>query len=320
MMPAFSAALFDVQASIERFLHLFDLRIEDVRATAVSLAFIWLLAWAAWELVKLVARRIVILADDGDDSRLSLHEKRAQTVAQLLRSVGRVMILVLAMMLTLGQFIDIKPLLAGAGILGLAVSFGAQSLVKDVIAGTFILIENQFAVGDVIEVAGKGGSVERMTLRVVMLRDLDGTLHVIPNGQITTVSNRTRGWSRAVIDVSVGYDVDVDQALAVIRDEVKRFAQDPDFKSKLDAPPEVTGIEGFGEVAVKLRVLLRTQPGLQWDVAREFRRRIKMRLDKEGIDIPFPTRVVQVRHSGPAATGDAPPPSQSVTDIATGGA
>ena len=157
--------------------------------------------------MRLLARRIERAVDDGDDSTMTMQEKQGRTVAQLLRSVGRLLIIALALLMTLNQFINIGPILAGAGILGLAVSFGAQSLVKDVINGFFMLVENSISVGDTIEIAGKTGTVERITLRVVRLRDVDGTLHVIPNGQITTVSNQTRGWSRAVVDVDGGLRV-----------------------------------------------------------------------------------------------------------------
>ena len=135
---------------------------------------IWLLAWLAFRVVKLAANRIEAAVDDGDDSVTTLRERRGQTISQLLRSVGRIVVFVIALLLTFNLFIDIGPILAGAGILGLAVSFGAQSLVKDVISGFFILFENQFAIGDVVEAAGKSGVVERMTLRVVVLRDLRG--------------------------------------------------------------------------------------------------------------------------------------------------
>src|SRR5918911_2252621 len=191
---------------------------ELVRAGARVLG-IWLLAWLAYRVVVLAARRIEIAVDDGDDSVTTLRERRGQTIAQLLRSVGRVVVVVIALLLTFNVFIDIGPILAGAGILGLAISFGAQSLVKDVISGFFILFENQFAIGDVIEVAGKSGVVEKMTLRVVVLRDVEGNMHVVPNGEIKVVSNKTRGWSRAVVDIGVAYDENVDRALAVVRDE-----------------------------------------------------------------------------------------------------
>ncbi len=259
---------------------------------------IWLLAWLAYQVVRLAARRIELAVDDGDDSVTTLRERRGKTISQLLRSVGRVVILLIALLLTFNLFIDIGPLLAGAGILGLAVSFGAQSLVKDVISGFFILFENQFAIGDIIEAGGKGGVVERMTLRVVVLRDLEGVMHVIPNGEIKVVSNKTRGWSRAVVDVGVAYGEDVDRALAVVRDEAAQFSTDKTWGSQLDGPVEVPGVESLGDSSVVIRSLVRTQPGSQWNAAREFRRRIKNRFDREGIEIPFPQRTVHLKVEG----------------------
>lgn len=264
--------------------------------TGGRILVIWLLAWLSWGLVRIVAGRIVRAVDDGDDSSLTAAEKRGQTIAQLLRSVGWVVIVVIGVLLTLNLFIDIGPLLAGAGILGLAISFGAQSLVKDLIAGFFILFENQFAIGDVIEVAGKGGVVEAMSLRVVQLRDLEGRLHIVPNGQITVVTNMTRGWSRVLLEIGVAYDTDLDRALEVFRSEAAAFAADPLWGLELDGAPEVPGVERFEDSAIIIRTLLRTRPGRHWDVAREYRRRLKARLDAAGITIPFPQRVV--RHIG----------------------
>ena len=261
----------------------------------VAILFIWLGAWVVNQLIRIAARRILKAVDDGDDSTLTLREKRGQTVAQLLRSVGRVVVVVVAILLTLNVFVEITPLLAGAGILGLAISFGAQSLVKDVLSGFFILLENQFAVGDVIEAGGKSGVVERMTMRVVQLRDVEGILHFIPNGTITVVSNKTRGWSRAVVDVGVAYETDVDQAIQIITSEGAQFGQESSWKHRLDGPIEVLGVERLDDNGVILRTLIRTVPGSQWEAAREFRRRIKNRLDKEGIEIPFPQRVMHVR-------------------------
>ena len=256
---------------------------------------IWALAWLAYRVVRLTAARIEAAVDDGDDSITTLRERRGRTISQLLRSVGRVSIIVIALLLTFNIFINIGPILAGAGILGLAVSFGAQSLVKDIISGFFILFENQFAIGDVIEAGGKSGVVEKMTMRVVVLRDLHGAMHVIPNGEIKVVSNMTRGWSRAVVDVGVGYDEDVDRALAVVRDEAAQFSADRDWAAQLDGPLEVPGIESLGDTAVVIRTLIRTQPGSQWNAAREFRRRLKIRFDREKIEIPFPQRKVYVQ-------------------------
>lgn len=265
------------------------------------MAIIWLLAWGAMRLIRLTARRIERLVNEGDPTVTSLREKRGITIAQLLRTVGGTTVMVIAFLLTLNLFVEIGPLLAGAGIIGLAVSFGAQSLVKDFISGFFILFEDQFAVGDVIEAAGKSGVVERMSLRVVVLRDIQGVLHMIPNGEIKVVSNKTRGWSRAVIDVGIAYDADIDHALDVLRDEGARFSADPAWKVRLEGPVEVPGVESLGDSAVVVRVLARTQPGSQWDVARELRRRLKKRLDGEGLEIPFPQRKVHVKVEGSAA-------------------
>jgi small conductance mechanosensitive channel len=299
-----SAPLFALTETLERFFGFFGIDLETARRHGLRLLFIWGMAFAAFYLVKVIAERIVKLSADDDDTQLSYREKRAQTVSGLLKGVGRIVIVIFAIILTLDTFMEIAPLLAGAGILGLAVSFGSQSLVKDVLAGFFILMEHQFDVGDVIEVAGKSGGVEKMTLRVVTLRDLDGTVHVVPNGQITTVSNRTRGWSRAVLDIGVGYASDVDQALETLRQEARAFAEDSAWSYKLDGPPEVVGVQGLGDNAVTIRVMLRTRPGMQWEVGREFRRRAKIRLDREGIEIPFPQRTVHVRHYGAGASPD----------------
>lgn len=290
---------------LQRLADLLRLSPADVAHSLVQVVVIWAMAWVALRLIHLIARRIIQAVDDGDDSTLTAAEKRGQTIAQLLRSVGRVVVSSIAILLTLDVFFDIGPLLAGAGILGLAVSFGAQSLVKDVISGFFILLENQFVVGDVIEAGGKSGAVERMTLRVVMLRDLHGVLHVIPNGQINSVSNYTRGWSRAVVEVVVPFDVDVDRALAVFGDEARRFGADPAWAPMLDGPAEVTGVETLTDTGVMIRTLLRTHPGQQWAVGREFRRRMLVRLEQEGIERPHAVRLLHLRPEGTAATSGA---------------
>lgn len=286
-----------VPDGVRDLLSLMRLDVGDILRRALQLGLIWVLIWFGNRVVRLIARRIELAVDDGDDSTLTEAEQRGRTISELLRSVGRIMFLVLGLMLTLNVFIDIGPILAGAGILGLAVSFGAQSLVKDIISGFFFLIESQFAVGDVIEVAGKTGVVERMTLRVVMLRDSHGTLHMVPNGQINTVSNMTRKWSRAVIDVGVAYGTDVDRAIEIFSDEADRFARDKEWAPLFDGPPEVLGVNDLGDSQVTIRTLLKTHAGKQWAVGREFRRRIKNRLDQEQIEIPFPQRTMHVRVS-----------------------
>jgi len=291
------------------------LRIDGEMATrgALRVLGIWILAWLALHVVRLTARRIEQSVDDGDDSITTLREKRGHTISQLLRSVGRVAIVTIAVLLTFNVFINIAPILAGAGILGLAVSFGAQSLVRDIISGFFILLENQFAVGDVIEAGGKSGVVERMTMRVVVLRDLEGTMHVIPNGEVKVVSNRTRGWARAVVDISIPYTEDVDRTIGVVRDEAAQFSTDAVWGLQLDGPVEVLGIEELRDNSVVIRTLLKTQPGSQWNVAREFRRRLKNRFDREAIETPFQQRRVHVTIKGGAE-------SEAIATAASAGA
>jgi small-conductance mechanosensitive channel len=298
--------LLSLTDSIDRLIEILRLDREGIVRATFRVLGIWLLAWLALRAIKLTAERIEKTVDDGDDSVTTLREKRGRTISQLLRSVGRVVIVTLAILLTFNVFINIAPILAGAGILGLAVSFGAQSLVRDVISGFFFLVENQFSVGDVIEAAGKGGVVEKMTLRVVILRDLDGSLHIIPNGEIKVVSNKTRGWSRAVVDISVPHTEDLDRALAIVRDEAGQFSSDPVWGVQLDGPVEVLGVESLTDNAVVIRTLLKTQPGSQWAVAREFRRRLKNRFSRETIDSPYHSRRVQVTvRGGPESQGVA---------------
>jgi len=280
---------------IDQIAHLLKLDGEELIRRGIEVALIWVLAYGARRLVRVIARRIIAAVDDGDDSTFTEAEQRGHTLAQLVRSFGTALITSLALLATLDVFVDIGPLLAGAGILGLAFSFGAQSLVKDIIAGFLILMENQFVVGDVIEVAGKSGVVERMTLRVVTLRDLEGTMHVVPNGQITTVSNRTRKWSYSVLDFGVSYAANTDRVVGVLRQELDAFVLDPEWKGRIEDVPEVMGVESLGDSAVVIRVRVKVQAGAQWNVSRELRRRVKKRFDAEGIEIPFPQRSIELR-------------------------
>jgi len=227
------------------------------------------------------------------DGIVTAQEQRTRTLLSLLRSVGRVIIWVMTLFMVLGALgLQLGPLLAGAGVVGLAVSFGAQSLVKDVISGLFILMENQFGVGDVVRLEGVSGAVERMTLRVVVLRDVHGVVHIVPNGEIKKVSNLTRGWARVVLDVAVAYKEDPDRVIAVMLDEGSRLYEDPQWRPLMLEEVKVPGIESFGESGVSIRLSVKTLPLKQWEVARELRRRLKLRFDQEAIEIPFPSQTV----------------------------
>jgi len=219
--------------------------------------------------------------------------KRIQTLGHLAGGLSSLTIYGLAAMIILDQIgIKLGPLLAAAGIAGLAVGFGAQSLVKDVISGLFILLENQFNVGDVVEIGGLSGVVERSNLRVTVLRDVEGKVHFVPNGQITTTSNLTKDWSRALLDVGVAYKEDTDRVVGVLQTAAAELTADPGFGPRIMEPLQVMGVQDFADSAVVIRVAFKTKPMEQWGVAREFRRRIKKAFDREGIEIPFPHRTV----------------------------
>lgn len=280
----------------------------DLTATGLRIVAALLVAWLAFWVLKLILRRIERSIEPAEGGLLSVQEQRTKTLLSLVRSIGIVVILVLMVFMVLGALgINLGPLLAGAGVIGLAVSFGAQSLVKDVISGLFILFENQYGVGDVIRLdTSVSGAVERMTLRVVVLRDVHGVVHIVPNGEIKRVSNLTRTWARAVLDVGVAYREDADRVMEVLREVGRELGEDPGWKHFLVEAVEVPGIESFGESSVNIRVMAKTVPLKQWDVARELRRRIKRRFDEEGIEIPYPQRTIHhVNEMDPAGAKGA---------------
>ncbi len=258
----------------------------------VQILLILVLALAAVRILHFFTRRLERDVDEADVIRKRLREQRLHTVASLLNYLGHFTIAVVASLMVLGVFINIGPLLAGVGVLGLAVSFGAQTLIKDLIAGLFMLVEGQCAVGDVVRVGDIAGMVERITLRTTVLRDLQGVVHVIPNGSIQVLSNLTKSWSKAVLDLGVAYKEDVDRVIRVIQDEAGAMYADPQWRSLIMEEPQVLGVQEFGDSAVVIRLSFKTLPLKQWDVAREFRRRIKKRFDAEGIEIPFPHRTL----------------------------
>lgn len=258
----------------------------------VQVAIIMVVALVAYRVLRFFTKRLQREVDEPDLVRKRQREQRAQTVASLLNNIGGITISLLTILLVLGTFIEIGPLLAGVGVLGLAVSFGAQSLVKDLISGMFMLIEGQFAVGDVVRVGDTAGLVERITLRTLVLRDVNGVVHIIPNGSVEVLSNLTKSWSRAVLEIGVAYREDVDRVMEIMLDVAAALAADPDWQELIIEEPTVPGVERFDDSAVTIRVMFKTLPQKQWDVAREYRRRIKKRFDAEGVEIPFPHRTL----------------------------
>jgi small conductance mechanosensitive channel len=276
-------------------LNVFGIDASLLARRGVEALFILLLAWVAVRIARVLTSRFERRFAPEPGIERDEDALRAKTLAQLLNSVITVAVVVAALLTILNLFIPIGPLLAGVGVLGLAFSFGAQSLVKDVISGFFMLLENQFVVGDIVELGGKGGVVERMSLRMVALRDVEGVLHMIPNGAINSVSNRTRGWARAIVDVGVAYKENVDEVMRVARSVLEEFYGDPEWRPRLTAEPAVWGVQALAESSVDIRVIADTKPGKQWEVKRELHRRLKNRFDAEGIEIPFPQRTLHVR-------------------------
>lgn len=219
--------------------------------------------------------------------------KRAQTLGKILRHALLTVIAFIAVLTILGEVgIQLGPLLATAGIGAVALGFGAQSLVKDVISGFFIILEDQYRIGDAINVAGVSGLVESVNLRKTVLRDLEGRVHTIPNGEIKKVTNLSKEWSRAVVDIGISYREDIDHIITLLSEIGKELANEEPYKSAILEPMEILGVEQFKESEIIIRMIVKTVPLKQWEVSRELRRRIKNRFDEKGIQIPFPHRLL----------------------------
>ncbi|HKL07369.1 MAG TPA: mechanosensitive ion channel family protein [Bacteroidales bacterium] len=219
--------------------------------------------------------------------------KRINTLLAILKGIGKVIVWAIFLMILFKKFgIDIGPILAGAGILGLAVGFGAQELVRDFISGFFILLENQVRAGDVAIINGTGGLVEKIELRTITLRDFSGVVHVLQNGKINTISNMTKEWSAMVFDIGVAYKENVDDVIKVMQEVGEKMLTDPEYKEKIKEPLEIFGLDKFDDSAIVIKARLKTVPGDQWTLGREYRKRLKKAFDEKGIEIPFPHTTV----------------------------
>ncbi|HAL62507.1 MAG TPA: mechanosensitive ion channel family protein [Chloroflexi bacterium] len=260
--------------------------------TGVRILIIILASLLGYYLLRVISRQLERLVAVEEYATANEREQRVETLTTILRGTGLVLIVAVAGVMILSELgLNIGPLIAGAGIAGLAIGFGAQALVKDIISGFFILLENQFTIGDVISVGGISGGVEKMSLRATFLRDLEGTLHVIPNGEIRILSNKTKGWARAVINVGIAYKEDVARVLAILDKIGQEMWQDEGYRPFLLEEPAVSGVEELGDSAMTLRITVKTQAGKQWEVSRELRKRIKETFEEEGIEMPYPTQV-----------------------------
>jgi len=234
-----------------------------------------------------ILRRAVARAKDKESKEGM--EKRANTLVSIFKGIGRVFIVIVVIMMILPELgVDIVPLVAGLGIAGFALGFGAQYLIRDIIAGIFIILENQYRVGDVVRVADIGGLVEAITLRKTVLRDLDGIVHHVPNGEIRAASNFTRHFARVNLNVSVAYDTDLDHAISVVNRVGKELAEDAKWRKVIKSPPQVLRVDNLGDSGIDIKILGDVKPMEQWAVMGELRLRIKKAFDAEGIEIPWP--------------------------------
>ncbi|MEZ5830580.1 MAG: mechanosensitive ion channel [Dongiaceae bacterium] len=262
-----------------------------------------LLSLAAWEVASGL---ITAHLNRRDAAGISMvRSARLRTLLPLMRNALMILISVMATLIVLSEIgIDIAPLIAGAGVAGLAIGFGAQSLVKDVITGAFILFEDTINIGDVVNIDGTGGVVEGMTVRTLRLRDISGSVHTIPFGSINAVTNMTRDFSYYLLDIGVAYRENTDDVVAIMREVDSELRNDPTLGNDIIDPIEILGVDRFEDSAVIVRGRVKTRPIRQWDVGREFNRRLKMKFDERGIEMPFPHRTI---YFGESKTGSAPP-------------
>lgn len=269
---------------------------ENVLLTSFRILLVLVLLWIAMGVANIFLKRLermLIARGEAGEELASETQKRAETLVRLLRQGVIIMLWLIGGLVVLRELgVEIGPVLASAGIAGLAVGFGAQNLVRDVISGFFLILENQVRVGDVAIVNGTGGLVEAVNFRTIVLRDLSGIVHVFPNGEIKTLANLTREWSAYVFDIGIAYKEDVDAVMELMRRVGTELRQDPQFGPLMLDDVEIFGVDDFADSAVIIKGRLRTKPIKQWDVGREYRRRLKMAFDEAGIEIPFPHRSI----------------------------
>jgi moderate conductance mechanosensitive channel len=265
----------------------------------VILTIAWVMLALSRNLIPMLRRQLQKQTDDPEQ------HKRLETLGRVFRYAVAVIITLITGMLVLSEIgISIAPILASAGVIGIAIGFGAQSLIKDYFNGFFLLIENQVHQGDVVTVAELGGFVEEVTLRYIRLRDYEGTVHFVPNGQVTTVSNRSRGFAYALVDIGIAYREDIEQVFQVIRDVAAEMRADETLGPLIIEDLDLAGVDAWADSAVMIRFRIKVQPLQQWTVKRAFLLRLKQEFDRLGIEIPFPHLTL---YAGQAKDGSAPP-------------
>jgi len=284
-------------------------RITDWLLThGLRILFIFALAFVADIVLRVVIPRVIrpAVCRQMEGKPEEEIEQRIHTLVAVLRGSGRFVLVIWALFTVLPELgVNVTPILASVGIAGIALGFGAQSLVKDVISGLFILLENQYSKGDVVKVAGTTGLVEEVGLRRTVLRDLDGIVHHVPNGQIAVASNFTQEWSRVNMNVSVAYGEDLDKVFEVINRVGNELAADGEFGPLIIKAPQVLRVDAFEDSGIAIKILGDTEPIRQWEVMGELRRRLKKAFDEEGIEIPFPHVVLVTRGAKATDVGQA---------------
>lgn len=270
---------------------------DNIVATSIRIMLVLVLAWGFMQFTKRLLSRLEtsLLEDKTEGEPPSEAAKRVETLVRLVRQAALVAVVVTVVLIILRELgVDIAPILAGAGIIGLAVGFGGQNLVRDVIAGFFFILENQVRVGDVAVINGTGGLVEEVNFRTLVLRDLAGVVHVFPNGAINTMSNMTNEWSAYIFDIQVAYKEDTDRVVELLKQAGRELQEDAEYGPFILEELEIFGVDKFAESAVMIKGRIKTKPIRQWMVGREYLRRVKQAFDQAGVEIPFPHRTLYV--------------------------
>lgn len=264
--------------------------------TSIRILVILILGWILGAVISKVLKRLelrLIKQGQAEGEPPTESAKRAETLVRLVRQAAYLALWTSIALVILKEIgVEIGPILAGAGILGLAIGFGAQNLVRDVISGFFMILENQVRVGDVAIINGTGGLVEKVNFRTLVLRDLAGVVHVFPNGTINTLSNMTQEWSAYVFEIGVAYKENTDRVIDVMRSVLQELQADETYGRLILEPPEIMGVDKFADSAVIIKGRIKTRPIRQWMVGREYLRRLKLAFDEQGIEIPFPHSTV----------------------------
>ena len=260
----------------------------------LRIVFIGVLAYLLNRILgRIIVRTVRIAVVRDEDTSIEAEKKREDTLIHIFRGALRVVLMVLAILMILQEFgMKIGPILAGAGIVGVAVGFGGQYLIKDVITGLFMILENQYRIGDVVKIDGTEGTVQDITLRKTTLRDLDGTVHHINHGSIVLVSNLSKDFARVNLEVCVDYSTNLEHLIDVVDRTGRELAEDPNFKDSIITPPKFLRVQNFADHGIVIKILGDTKPLKQWEITGELRKRLKIAFDREGIEIPLPQTVI----------------------------